>query len=102
MYLDEEQLAKLRSLVEKYRDIWRVSLTDDGPEKVKPFKVHLKSDAVPRRARARKYAPKYWDWMIKHVKMLKKNGFTRKNPRGILFLDGTWCVYTNTVDPGKY
>ena len=102
MYLDEEQLAKLRSLVEKYRDIWRVSLTDDGPEKVKPLKVHLKSDAVPRRARARKYAPKYWDWMIKHVKMLKKNGFLRKNPRGILFLDGTWCVYTNTVDPGKY
>ena len=34
MYLDEGQLAKLRSLVEKYRDIWRVSLTDDGPAKV--------------------------------------------------------------------
>ena len=31
MYLDEGRLAKLRSLVEKYRDIWRVSLTDDGP-----------------------------------------------------------------------
>jgi len=59
MYLDEGQLAKLRSVVEKYRDIWRVSLSDDGPAKVKPFKVHLKSDAIPMRARARKYAPKH-------------------------------------------
>jgi hypothetical protein len=100
--------------------------------------------------------------MIKHVKMLEKNGFIRKNPssrgsspvlivpkpgkrdefrmavdcryanskvqpvagflrilevnfqgilavssgsgksRGILFLDGTWCIYTNTVDRGKH
>ena len=62
--------CKLRSLVEKYRDIWRVSLIDDGPAKLKPFKVHLKSDAIPRRARARKYAPKHRDWMIKQVKML--------------------------------
>jgi hypothetical protein len=129
---------------------------------VKPFKVHLKSDVVPRKARARKYAPKHRDWMIKHVKMLEKNGFIRKNPStrwsspvlivpkpgnrdkfsmtvncryaksqvqpvaGCLpilevnfqhlekaawfssldaskgFLDGTWCVYTNTVDPGKH
>jgi hypothetical protein len=172
MYLDEGQLAKLRSLVEKYRDIWRISRTDDVPAKLKPFKAHLKSDAVPRRARARKYASKHRNWMMKHVKMLEKNGFIRKNPScqrssrvlivpkpgkrdefrmtvdckctnsqmqpvagflpivevnfqhlerplgsrvltlsrdsgrvkstGILFLDGTWCVYTNTVDPGKH
>jgi hypothetical protein len=70
MYLAEGQLAKLRSLVEKYRDIWKVSLTDDGPAKLKPFKVHLKSDAVP----------KHRDWMIKHVKILEKNGFIRRNP----------------------
>ena len=43
MYLDEGQLAKLHSPVEKYRDIWRVSLTDEGPAKVKTFKVHLES-----------------------------------------------------------
>jgi len=80
MYLAEGQLAKLRYLVERHRDISSVSLTDDGPANVKPFKVYLESDAVPRRARARKYAPKHRDWMIKHVKMLEKNGFIRKNP----------------------
>jgi hypothetical protein len=48
VYLAEGQSAKLRSLVEKYRDIWSVSLTDEDPAKVKPFKVHLKSDAVSR------------------------------------------------------
>ena len=26
----------------------------------------------------------------------------RGKSRGILFLDGTWCVYTNTVDPEKH
>jgi len=54
IYLAEGQLATLRSLVEKYRDMWRVNVTDDGPAKLKLFKVHLKSDGFPRRARARK------------------------------------------------
>ena len=67
IYLDEGQLDKLRSLVEKYRDIWRVSLTDDGSAKVSHFKIRLKSDAVPRRARALKYATNHRDWMIKHL-----------------------------------
>jgi len=31
MYLAQGQLSKLQLLVEKYRDMWRVSLTDDGP-----------------------------------------------------------------------
>jgi len=48
MVLDEKQLVDLCSLIEDYRDVWRFSLTDDGPEKVRPFKVHPKSDAVPR------------------------------------------------------
>ena len=64
MYLAQGQLSKLHSLVEKYRDISSVSLTDDGRENVKPYKVHLKSDVI----------------LIKHVKMLQKNGFIRKNP----------------------
>jgi hypothetical protein len=79
IYLAEGPLAKLCSLVEKYRwNASKVSLTDDGPAKVKRFKIHLKSDAVPRRSRACKYASKHRDWMIKHVKILEKNGFIRK------------------------
>jgi hypothetical protein len=74
LFLDEEQLSKLRSLVEKYRDIWRVGLIDVGPAKCKSFKVHLKSDAVPRQPRVRDYAPKHRDWM------LEKKGFIRRNP----------------------
>ena len=26
----------------------------------------------------------------------------RGKSRGVLFLDGTWCVHTNAVDPGKH
>ena len=46
IFLDEGQSVKLRSLVQDYRGIWSVSLTDDDPAKVTPFKVHQRSDAV--------------------------------------------------------
>jgi len=35
------------------------------------LKVRLKADAVPRRAKARRYAPKHSDFMRKQVKLLK-------------------------------
>jgi hypothetical protein len=60
--------------------MWKVGLTDSGPAKVRHCETHLKSDLVPRRARARKYAPKHRDYMIKDVKMQERKGFIRRNP----------------------
>lgn len=53
---------------------------DDGPEKVKRFKVPLNSDALPTRARARKCACKHRDIWIKDVKMLQKKALIKTNP----------------------
>ena len=49
----------------------RVGVKDDGPANVKSFKVNSKFDAEPRRARARKNAPRHSEWMINHAKILE-------------------------------
>jgi len=78
--LVEMQDKTLRDLVFKLRDIWRVTLSPHGPAKITPLKVHLKADAVPRTAKARRHAPKHWDFMRKQIKMLEEMSYTRRNP----------------------
>jgi hypothetical protein len=59
---------------DEFRDIWKAKLSANGPGKVTPLKVHLKPDAVPRRAKVRRYAPKHLDFMRKQVKLLEEMG----------------------------
>ena len=73
--LDSEQKAKLGNLVYNFVDVWRVAFSRDGPPQVTPFKVHLKNDAVPWRAKSRRYAVDHRNWMLKNVKALGKMGF---------------------------
>ena len=77
--LSEIQGKALRELVLEFRDIWRVRLSADGPAKFTHLKVHLKPDAVPRRAKARRYTPKHLDFMRKQMKMLEGMGYIRRN-----------------------
>jgi hypothetical protein len=68
----------LRDLVFEFRDIWRVGLSADGPAKVTQLKVYLKPDAVPRRAKARRYVPNHLDFMRKQVNLLEEMGYIRR------------------------
>jgi len=70
----------LRDLVFEFRDIWKVRLSARVSAKVTPLKAHLKPDAVPRRAKARRYAPKHLDFMKKQIKLLEEMGYIRRNP----------------------
>ena len=72
--LSEIHGKALRDLVFEFKDIWRVRLSADGPAKVTPLKVPLKPDAVPRRAKARRYAHKHLDFMRKQIKLLEEMG----------------------------
>jgi hypothetical protein len=78
--LSEIQGKALRYLVFEFRDIWRVRFSPDGPAKVTPLKVHLKQDAVPPSAKARRYAPKHLDFMRKQMNLLEEMGYNRRNP----------------------
>ena len=73
----------LAYLVFEFRDIRRVWLSADGPAKVTPLKVHLKSDAAPRRAKARRHTPKYLDFTRKQIKLLEEMWHIRRNPHGL-------------------
>ena len=68
--LDSVHIKALRNLVHRYKNIWRVKLSADGPAKVTPLKIHLKPDAIPRRAKAQRYAPKHLDFMRKYSRAI--------------------------------
>ena len=77
--LNEIQRKALRDLVFEFRDIGGLRLSADAPAKVTPLKVHLKPGAGPRRATARRYAPKHLDFMRKQIKSLEEMGYIRRN-----------------------
>ena len=71
--LGKDQTEDLWSLVFGFKDIWTVALTNDGPAKVKPCKVHLIPGAVPgKRARL--------NFMYSQVPKLEKLGYVKSKP----------------------
>jgi hypothetical protein len=83
-HLDSEQVRKLKSFVFEFKDVWRVILSKDGPAKVTPFAVTLKTDAVPRRVRAPRYSPEVHE--RNHIEILVRGGCLKWNPhsKGLL------------------
>jgi len=51
-WLTEEENPVLGQLVFEFKDIWRTKLGNDPPANVIPYRLYLKSDAVPYRAKA--------------------------------------------------
>jgi len=47
---------------------------------VTPFAVTLKTDAVPRRSRARRYSPEHTKFVRNHIEMLVRRGCLKWNP----------------------
>ncbi len=73
--LSERHTARLRRLVFKYGDIWRIRLGADPPIKWPPVRVTLKPDAVPSQARRRKYSAEASLFMRKFADELRACGF---------------------------
>ena len=70
---------KLNILLERYRDVFRVSLVNVPPIKVPPLQVKMKFDAVPTRCHSRRYSPDQIIYMKEHFKELIDNGLAFKN-----------------------
>ncbi|KAF0701754.1 hypothetical protein As57867_007834, partial [Aphanomyces stellatus] len=75
-----EFAAKLAALLDKYVDVFRLSLGRDPPVKMPPLKVHLADGARPIRCKARRYSLHQRDFMQQHVKELEAAGFVYRNP----------------------
>jgi hypothetical protein len=52
--LKPQEVQILRGLTYRFKNIWRVALFNDGPSKVKPFKIHPLPGGVPRKAKMRR------------------------------------------------
>ena len=77
----KETIDELEALVYEFKDIWRVELGRDGPARVTPLKLRLKSNARPRRCRARRYPPKHRAFMHEMTKSLIAGDCIYANPQ---------------------
>ncbi|KAF0701908.1 hypothetical protein AaE_016248 [Aphanomyces astaci] len=75
-----EFAANLAALLDKYVDVFRLSLGRDPPVKMPPLKVHLANGARPIRCKARRYSLPQREFMQQHVKELEAAGFVYRNP----------------------
>ena len=76
----EELATGLAALLEKYVDVFRLTLGRDPPVSMPPLKVHLTKDARPVRCKARRYSLPQREFMQKHVLELEAAGYIYRNP----------------------
>ena len=70
---------KLKSLLNKYRDIFRVRLGSDRAVSVPPMNIQLQTGASPVRVIPRKYSKEQLDFLNKKVKELEELGLIFRN-----------------------
>jgi len=73
-----EGQAALRALLIEFDDVIKLKLDAGEPADIAPMKVNLKHDAVPVRAKQRRYPPEKKEFMTKYVQQLLKLGFVKK------------------------
>ncbi|GMF50149.1 unnamed protein product [Phytophthora fragariaefolia] len=71
---------RLRWILERYVDSFRVALDDDPPVKVPPLRVRLKPNTRPVKAKLRRYPPWYEVLLEDHVQQLLETGLVKINP----------------------
>ena len=73
-----EQVSKLRTLVYKYREVWRVNLCGDPPANVRPLKVVPKGTFVDQKPRARRMGPMQSEFVNRYVNELTDFGLLER------------------------
>ncbi|ETK97412.1 hypothetical protein F441_00033 [Phytophthora nicotianae CJ01A1] len=63
----------------KFEDVFRVDLQADPVADVESFRITLRPDAKPFRARTHRYGSTQSTFVRKHVRQVKKMGFIRRN-----------------------
>ena len=84
---------RLRKLLNDFRDIWRVDLTEmDEPAKVEPMKIQLEEGTKPFRCKARRYPPLHREYMQQITTAMEKSGIIVRNN------SSKWAVNTVVVE----
>ncbi|POM64852.1 LOW QUALITY PROTEIN: Hypothetical protein PHPALM_19572 [Phytophthora palmivora] len=72
------QMKRLRDLLIRYIDVFRLSFGNDPPVRVPPLRVDLKN---PVKAKARRYLPGHKRYLIEHTQELFDHGLVVENHR---------------------
>jgi hypothetical protein len=75
-----DKLAELVNLVMRYEKIWKLDLDDFFLAKVTPLVLKLKPNAVPKRAKNRRYTSEHSKFIAEMCAKLEKASCIRKNP----------------------
>jgi hypothetical protein len=77
--ISPEGLNELSVLVNKYSEVWRISLTAGPPPLFPPLVVKLRADAVPVRVKLRRYPQPQQEFLQRFVNELVRNGMACRN-----------------------
>lgn len=72
-----EGRARLEFMLREHRDVVRIRLNGRPPAHVLPMTVHVKPDAVPVRAKPRRYPPQKRDFLRRYTNALQRMGFVK-------------------------
>jgi hypothetical protein len=89
--LSGDEAERLRSLLSKHVNVFRVDLGDDPLVKVEPLKVWIKPDSVPVRCGMRRYPPAHVEYMREHVAASEADKMVYLNNRS------TWAAAPRIV-----
>ncbi|KAF0728336.1 hypothetical protein AaE_009450 [Aphanomyces astaci] len=85
--LTADLLEKLRLLLAKHGDVFRLEIGHDEPIKVEPLRVRIKPGAVPVKCGLRRYPPAHVPWPKAKKKRETKQGHPNRS-----HLDGSTCI----------
>ena len=77
--LPEHLHARMRNMLYKYREVFRLKLGSDAPVKVPPMRIKLKEGAESVRVKVRRYPPAQADFLKKKVVDLETLGLVKRN-----------------------
>jgi hypothetical protein len=83
--MSPEGLKELSVLVNKYSEVWRISLTAGPPALFPPLVVKLRAGAVHVRVKLRRYPQPQQEFLQRFVNELVLNGMAYRNP------NSSWC-----------
>lgn len=78
--MTDKGLDVAEKLLKEFREIFRIKLGKDGPARIAPMEMKLKTGAKPVRSNQRRYAPAQRAFLSKTIKKLEELGAVRANP----------------------
>lgn len=80
-----EYTDKLKKLLEKYIDVFRMTICRDPPVDMPPMEITLKNGTVLIRCRARRYSQEHREFLKTHIDQLLAGGLCYRNEKS------RWC-----------